>query len=93
MELRLYRPALHQVRRGQTLDAIARAFGTTARCIAYENALREEPAPGTLLRIPAGGNRYVVAGGESRTLLCGSPAAFYAKNHTNALYPGEEVLL
>ena len=77
MELRLYRPALHQVRRGQTLDAIARAFGTMARCIAYENALREEP----------------VAGGESRTLLCGSPAAFYAKNHTNALYPGEEVLL
>ena len=93
MELRLFRPVFYRVKRGQSLADCARAFGVTKRLLAAANRLTAEPHAGQVLFIPPSGNLYRVRGGESRTLLCGSPARFLEKNATGRLYPGEEVML
>lgn len=93
MELRLLRRPYYRVKRGQTLSEIARAFGVTPRLLAACNHLKGEPFAGQVLAIPHSGNLYRVQGGESRTLLCGSPARFFERNATHCLYPGQEVLL
>ena len=93
MELRLLRRPYYRVKRGQTLSEIARAFGVTPRLLAACNHLKGEPFAGQVLAIPPSGDLYRVQGGESRTLLCGSPARFFERNATHCLYPGQEVLL
>ena len=87
------RPALYRVKRGQTLAQVARTFGVTPRLLAAGNALKSELSEGELLVIPPEGNVYLVRGGESMALLCGSPDRFEKKNATRCLYPGQEVLL
>ncbi len=93
MELCLLRPALHRVRRGQTLAVISRTFGVPPRLLAAVNGLCAEPPAGTLLLIPPACNVYRVRGGETRALLCGSDEAFAQKNGTRCLYPGQIVAL
>lgn len=79
--------------RGQTLAVIARTFGTTARAIAACNALQGEAEEGQIVLLPPSRDRYSVQGGESQTMLCGSPESFFARNGTRYLYPGATVLL
>ena len=86
-------PRYYRVKRGQNLCEIAAAYGVPPRLIAAVNALTGEPEAGRVLILPAAGNLYTVRGGESKSLLCGSPAAFFEKNRTNCLYPGQKVLL
>ena len=93
MELLLFRPAYYRVRHGQSLACIARAFGVTPRLLAAFNRLEGEPEQGQVLALPPPGNLYTVRGGETRALLCGSPARFTERNATNRLYPGQQVVL
>ena len=86
-------PRRYRVKRGQNLSEIAATFGVPARLLAAVNRLAGEPEEGQVLSIPAAGNLYTVRGGESKSLLCGSPAQFFEKNQTNCLYPGQQVLL
>lgn len=92
--LKLLRPNVYRVKRGQTLEKIAAVYGVPPRLLAKENGLESEPQAGQVLRIPAGDyNLYRVRGGESKTKLCGSPEAFERKNGTRCLYPAQTVFL
>ncbi len=94
MKLILDVPAYYRLKRGQTLADCAAAFGLTPRLLAVYNRLTEEPFFGQVLKIPpAAGDLYTVRGGETRSLLCGSPAVFRQKNGTDCLYIGQTVLL
>lgn len=93
VELFLQRPARYRVKRGQTLSEIADAFGTTPRLLAACNHLDCPPEEGMLLILPPAGNVYLVHGGESESLLCGSRQAFSERNATEHLYPGQRVVL
>lgn len=94
MELILDSCAYYRVKRGQTVREIARAFLLPARVLAAANGLVEEVRAGQVLRIPPrAGNLYTVRGGESKTLLCGSPENFFKKNATSCLYPMQEIFL
>jgi murein DD-endopeptidase MepM/ murein hydrolase activator NlpD len=44
---------VHTVKPGETLRAIARAYGVSAEALREANGLREEPAPGTRVFVPA----------------------------------------
>ncbi len=93
MELSLVRPALYRVKRGQTAEEIAKTFGIPCRVLAAYNGLRAPPAAGALLAIPPAEDLYRVQGGETKSLLCGSPERFAEKNATAFFYPGQEVCL
>ncbi len=94
VKLELATGAYFRVKRGQTIAEIARVFHTTPRLIAAENGLSAPPQAGQVLKIPERtGDLYVVRGGESKTLLCGSPEAFARKNASEALYIGQCVVL
>ncbi len=81
------------VKNGQTLADIARAFCVSARILAKENGLREEPRAGRVLHIPRErGNPYTVGQGDSRALLCGSVENFVKKNGEH-LYLGMRAIL
>ena len=94
MKLSLNKPQLYRVKRGQTLEEIARAFGVPTSLLASRNSLTSAPEAGQVLFIPSGrGNLYTVRGGESKTLLCGSPERFKERNGTARLYIGQTVWL
>ena len=94
MKLLLKECGYYRVKKGQTLSEIARTFLVPARVLAVANGLTEEVRAGQVLKIPArAGNLYVVRGGESKTLLCGSPESFERKNATVWLYPAQEIFL
>lgn len=94
MKLSLCRPKYYRVKKGQTLSAVAKAFGLPPRILAVENALSEELFEGQILFIPAcEGNLYTVRGGESKTLLCGSAENFGRKNRTDCFYIGQVILI
>lgn len=94
MELKPLVPIVYRMKSGQTLASVARAFCVPVCLLARENGLTEEPSAGQVLKIPQNcGNEYRVKGGESRTLLCGSPENFFARNGTHALYPAQRVYL
>ncbi len=94
MKLLLETPALYRVKRGQTLSDIARVFRIPPRLLAAYNHLSSPPEEGSVLEIPSvNGNLYLVRGGESMTLLCGSRENFIKKNMTKYLYPGQLVIL
>lgn len=94
MELSLVRKRYYRVKRGQTVYAIAKTFGLTAKVLAAHNGLTEEVRGGEVLEIPAiRRNLYTVRGGESKSLLCGSPEQFEERNATKLFYPGQEILL
>ncbi len=85
---------MYRVKRGQKLSDIALAFGLAPALLARENKLDREPREGEVLLLPPpSGNRYLVRGGESKSLLCGSPEAYLARNGTEAFYPGQQVYL
>lgn len=92
--LELVRGEYIRARRGQTLGTIAAAYGIPPRVLAAENGLSEEVREGQILRLPREErNLYTVRGGESKTLLCGSPEEFERLNRTARLYPGQKVFL
>ena len=93
MKLTLHVPSYYRVKRGETTASVAAAYRLPPRLLAVENSLTEELFEGQILKIPARrGDLYVVQGGESKTLLSGSPARFNEKNGPH-LYPGQSVLL
>ena len=88
MKLELSFVKYYRVKRGQKIADIARTFLMPPRVLAAFNDLSEEPQEGQILEIPEGeGNLYLVRGGESKSLLCGSPEAFEKKNRTALFYP------
>lgn len=94
MKLELKASEYYRVKRGQSLWDIAAAFRLPPRIIAACNHLKEEPREGSVLYIPPqNGNLYIVKGGESKSLLCGSVACFEEKNKTKAFYPAQVVVL
>lgn len=92
-ELSLSRPRFLRVRRGMTLEKIARAYCLPPRVLAAFNGLEQEPERGQVLLLPEGGNLYEVRGGETKALLSGSEQTFEEKNCTKRLYPTQKVLL
>ena len=94
VKLLLKESRFYRVKRGQTLQTIARAFSCPERLIASANGLTEEVGEGEIILIPSTeGNLYTVRGGESKTLLSGSDEKFFEKNATNCLYPTQKVIL
>ena len=94
MKLSLKRPQFYRVKRGQTLEEIARAFGLPPSLLIAQNNLTSAPEAGQVLLLPQEhGNLYTVRGGESKTLLCGSPERFQERNGTARLYIGQTVYL
>jgi len=93
MELILSRNRYYRVKRGQTLEIIASAFGIPPRLLASKNQLHEEIVTGQVLILPDSCNLYEVKGGESKRILCGSEEAFEEKNGTALLYPAQIVSL
>ena len=93
MKLVLRIPKFYRVKRGQTLLMIASAFQVSPALLATENAIAGEVEGGEILKLPARGNIYTVQGGESKTLLCGSPQRFFELNGTAAFYPGQKIIL
>ena len=94
MKLSLKKPQLYRVKRGQTLEEIAEAFGVPPSLLIAKNSLSSAPESGQVLLIPQErGNLYTVRGGESKTLLSGSPQRFEEKNGTARLYIGQTVYL
>ena len=94
MKLSLVIPNTYCVKEGQSICSVSAAFSLPPALLVRENQLKEELYAGQVIRIPAcAGNWYVVRGGESKSLLCGSPARFEEKNLTAALYVGQRVLL
>ena len=94
MKLSLIQPTYYRVKRGQTISSIAKTYNLPPRLLAAKNSLDEEVREGQVLEIPgSSGNLYVVRGGESKTLLCGSPENFERKNGTACFYVGQVVLL
>ena len=82
------------MKRGQTLGAIAAAFGYLPSALAAFNGLTCEVEEGQVIELPpSAGNTYLVRGGESKTLLCGSPARYLELNGTKCFYPGQRVYL
>lgn len=94
MQLTLRRPKFYRVKKGQTLSHIAAVFCLPPALLAQENGLKEDVCEGEVLRLPPPrGNLYRVQGGESKSLLCGSPRAFEEENGTATFYPGQTVCL
>ena len=93
MKLDLRIPDFYRVKRGQTLSQVAQAFGVSPVRLAGENNITGELCGGEVLKLPPRGNVYTVQGGESKSLLCGSPEKFLQLNGTAAFYPGQKVLL
>ncbi|MDE5896836.1 MAG: LysM peptidoglycan-binding domain-containing protein [Clostridia bacterium] len=82
------------MKKGQTLISVAETFGLPPSVLARENSLVCELREGQIIRLPAASrDLYRVRGGESKTLLCGSPEQFEARNGTKCLYPGQSVFL
>ncbi|MEJ6602807.1 MAG: LysM peptidoglycan-binding domain-containing protein [Verrucomicrobiia bacterium] len=59
-------PAIHIVRKGETLSLIAQTYGTRVNTIKEANNLRSDRINvGQKLNIPSGGSRSIIAGGSS----------------------------
>lgn len=94
VKLSLTVPTFYRVKRGQNLTAIAEVFHLPPRLLACHNRLEREVEEGQVLFIPEReGNLYRVQGGESKTLLCGSPESFEKKNGTACFYIGQVIVL
>ena len=94
MKLELSTPKFYRVKKGQSLLQIAETFRLPLRVLAACNRLSAEPQQGCVLQIPeACGNLYMVKGGETKSLLCGSVEKFYEKNCTESFYPAQIVIL
>lgn len=92
--LRIFVGKYYRVKRGQTVQDVAAAFGVAVAVLIRENGLQSEIREGALLRIPDNrGNRYVAQAGDSKRLLCGSDERYFQKNGTHILYPGMTVIL
>ena len=84
---------LYKVKRGQTLNSLAKQAGVTAFLLVKVNGLLEEVYEGQILSLPAKGNLYTACAGDTKTLLCGSVENYEKINGTDIFYPGMKVLL
>ena len=84
----------YKVQSGQTLKEVAEYFSVSEFLLAKTNGLTKPIATGMVLKIPKErGNAYVVAEGDTKSLLCGSEEAFERKNGTGVFYLGMRVIL
>ena len=94
MKLSLERPQFYRVKKGQTLEGVAEAFGMPPSLLIARNSLSAPPEAGQVLLIPSErGNLYTVRGGESKTLLCGSPERYEERNGTPHFHIGQTIYL
>ncbi len=94
MKLELEQKTYYRLKKGQSLADVANAYGVPPRVLAAFNELKEEPREGRVLELPAERrNLYVVRGGESKAMLCGSDENFEERNRTKLLYIGQIVWL
>lgn len=92
--LQVYIPKYYQVKRGQTLNDISKAFGVAVGVLIHDNRLTQEVFAGQVLCISnVRGNRYVAQAGDTKTLLCGNEENYYKRNGTDILYPEMSVIL
>ena len=91
--LKLKEQKWYKVKRGQTLQSIAKGLNTTAYALVAENSLTEEVYEGQLLRVPETRPLYTVQAGDDKALLCGSEKAYEKRNGTKVFYPGMRVRL
>lgn len=92
--LRLEIPRYYKVKKGQTIEEIAKAFQLSAYLLVKENALKSEPFAGQMLKIPTQrGNVYTAKAGDNKALLCGSAERYEKVNGTDILYIGMRVIL
>lgn len=92
--LRLEIPRYYKVKKGQTIEEIAKAFQLSAYLLVKENALKSEPFAGQMLKIPTQrGNVYTAKAGDNKALLCGSEERYEKVNGTDILYIGMRVIL
>lgn len=92
--LRLEIPKYYKVKKGQTIEEIAKAFQLSAYLLVKENALKSEPFAGQMLKIPTQrGNVYTAKAGDNKALLCGSAERYEKVNGTDILYIGMRVIL
>ena len=92
--LRFEQRKFYQVKVGQSLKEIAKAFCVSEFLLAKCNGLKSPPLAGQILLIPeARGNAYIAKTGDTKALLCGSVENFERKNGTDILYPGMRVVL
>lgn len=90
--LKIKKRRFYVVQAGQSIEEIAAAFSVSARLLALENGLTEQPFAGQILRIPEEtGNAYVVQAGDTKALLCGSKENYVRKNGTEIFYIGMHV--
>lgn len=94
MELQLCVGRFYRVKKGQTIETVARALQIPPRVLAVANGLKGELSAGQVIELPPKErNLYTVRGGESASLLCGSAQAFQARNGTALLYPMQQIFL
>ena len=92
--LRLEIPRYYKVKKGQTIEEIAKVFQLSAYLLVKENALKSEPFAGQMLKIPTQrGNVYTAKAGDNKALLCGSAERYEKVNGTDILYIGMRVIL
>ena len=92
--LRFEQRKFYQVKAGQSLKEIAKAFCVSEFLLAKCNGLKAPPLTGQILFIPdERGNAYTVKQGDTKALLCGSVENFERKNGTDILYLGMRVIL
>ena len=84
----------YQIKKGQTLRAVADYFSVSEYLLAGENSLSEDVYVGQILKIPQErGNIYFVQEGDSKELLSGSEENYRRKNGTDIFYIGMRVIL
>ncbi len=84
----------YKVKEGQGVKEIAQYFSLSPYLLAKENALKNEPSCGCILKIPnEKGNYYTVKEGDTKALLCGSEENYEKKNGTDVFYIGMRVVL
>ncbi|MBQ5926988.1 MAG: LysM peptidoglycan-binding domain-containing protein [Clostridia bacterium] len=87
-------PPIYIVKKGQSVEEIAKAFDLPVSLIVAVNGLTAPVQAGDLLLIPQGsGNLYSVKAGEDKALLCGSEERYAEKNKTERFYPGQKIFL
>ncbi len=92
--LKTQRQQFYQVKKGQSLEEIAKYFSVSEWLIVKENGLTVPIFVGQILKIPSErGDRYEVRAGDTKELLCGSAENYAKKNGTDVFYIGMRVII
>lgn len=93
LKLKVLCKEYYQVKEGDTLESICRAFNVSAIALCKKNGISSEKdlLKGMLIFLPPSGNLYTVQSGDSIENLCGSKERYIALNGTSVFYPGMKV--